>query len=44
VKVGKKVRKVHILPKPIKVNWAPKSIPVEIPTIKKDEVKKNAND
>jgi hypothetical protein len=40
--VGKKVKKVHNLPKPIKMDWNPKPIPVEIP-LKKEEVKKNAN-
>jgi hypothetical protein len=43
MKVGKKLKKIHILPKPIKVDWQSKPIPVEIPTIKKDEVKRNAN-
>jgi hypothetical protein len=41
--VGKKVKKIHVLPKPIKLDWQPKPIPVEIP-IRKEEVKKNAND
>jgi hypothetical protein len=42
MKVGKKVKKIHVLPKPIKVDWSPKPIPVEIPA-KREEVKKNAN-
>lgn len=37
--VGKKVKKIHQLPKPIKVNWKPKAIPVVLPK-KKEEVKK----
>jgi hypothetical protein len=36
--VGKKPKKVHVLPKPIKVDWSPKPIPVEIP-LKKEGVK-----
>lgn len=39
MKVGKKVKKIHQLPKPIKVNWKPKAIPVVLPK-KKEEVKK----
>lgn len=41
MKVGKKVKKIHQLPKPIKVNWKPKAIPVVLPK-KKEEVKKEA--
>jgi hypothetical protein len=36
------LKKIHVLPKPIKVDWSPKPIPVEIPA-KREEVKKNAN-
>ena len=39
MKVGKKIKKVHILPKPIKINWKPKPVPVEIPA-KKERVQK----
>lgn len=34
--VGKKVKRIHNLPKPIKVDLKPKPIPVEIPAKKKD--------
>lgn len=41
MKIGKKVKKVHKIPKPIKVkNWpAPKPVPVEIPQKKEQEIK-----
>lgn len=39
MKVGKKVKKIHRLPKPIKVDWRPKPIPVVLPK-KKEEIKK----
>ena len=39
MKVGKKVKRIYQLPKPIKVNWKPKAIPVVLPK-KKEEVKK----
>lgn len=43
MKVGKKIQKVHVLPKPIKIK-VPKGVPVEIPIPvelpkKKEEVK-----